>query len=407
MLQSGQWLAAMLAELQPVFPREFWPTIWLTGGTVRDALLGKPGKDLDLAAAVPSATLRSLGYRQVIGRSTAPVWLRHDSVRGSVEVTLLDSPGAILEDLHRRDFTMNAIALSLAGELIDPLGGNGDLALGLLQPCSARAFIDDPLRIFRAFRFAAEGFSLSEATEGLLEEEGWDSRLAGIPMERFSREMLKALAAPQPERFFRLMVRYGAGRIFLPELFRMAEVPAGPAEHHPEGDLLSHSMDVLQRVSAVTDDPLARFCALFHDIGKLATDRALHPKHHGHEEAGFAAALDFCTRLKLSSGQGRGLAWVSRLHGKANRLGILRPSTGILLAQQAEKGGVSDILPLVSAADSPGGMDPAYWHRLLAVVRLTTPQLGIAEKELLAIPAASRSDYILQRRVEYLRHADG
>jgi len=403
MFQAGQWLKTMLAELQPIFPRELWPMIWLTGGTVRDALLGKPGKDLDLAAAVPSATLRSLGYRLVVGRSTEPVWLRHDSIRGSVEVTQLDSPDEILDDLKRRDFTMNAIALSLAGELIDPLGGREDLESGLLQPCSGQAFIDDPLRIFRAFRFAAEGFSFSAATEELLKGEGWHSRLAGIPMERFSREMLKALAAPQPERFFNLMVRHGAGRIFLPELFRMAEVPAGPAERHPEGDLLSHSIDILKQVSALTADPLSRFCALFHDIGKLATDRTLYPTHQGHEEAGFAAALDFCSRLKLSSAQGRALAWVNRLHGKANRLGVLPLSTGIILAMQAEKGGVSDILPLVSSADSPGGMDPAYWRRLLAVARMTTPQLGIAEKELLGIPAESRSDYILQKRVEHLR----
>lgn len=393
----------MLAELRPLFPEESWPAVWLTGGTVRDALLGKAGRDVDLAVALPDSVLRSLGFRQVIGRSTAPVWLRHDRVRGSLEITPLDGPDGIMADLQRRDFTMNAIGLSLAGELLDPLGGRGDLAQGRLEPCSARTFVDDPLRVFRAFRFAAEGFSFSAATESLLDGVQWDRSLRGIPVERFSREMLKALAAPRPERFFDLMLRYNAGRVFLPELFRMADVPAGPAEHHPEGDLLIHSLQVMTRVCAVTEDPLARFCALFHDIGKLATEPALYPRHHGHEDAGFDAARGFCRRLKLSTDYGRDLAWVSRLHGLANKLGTLRPSTGILLAEQAEKGGVAGILPMVSAADSPGGMDMILWRRLCLVAAMTTRELGIDHTRLQLVPAESRGEYILQRRVEKLR----
>ncbi len=394
---------SILAELRSLFPEEFWPVVWLTGGTVRDALLGKGGKDVDLAAALPEAVLRSLGFRRVIGRSTAPVWLRHDPVSGSVEITPLASPEGIGTDLGRRDFTMNAIAISLAGEMADPLGGRGDLALGRLVPCSAGTFVDDPLRVFRAFRFVAEGFSLSAATEALLDGGEWDGSLGKIPVERFSREMLKALAAPRPERFFSLMIRYHAGRRFLPELFCMADVPAGPAEHHPEGDLLTHSLQVLSRVRAMTGDPLARFCALFHDLGKLATAPALHPKHHGHEDAGFAMALDFCARLKLSAGHGRALAWVSRLHGKANRLGTLRPSTAILLAEQAAKGGVGEILPLVSAADSPGELDGALWRRLCAVAAMSTGELGIDQKRLQLVPAEERGAFILARRVEMLR----
>jgi len=400
--RAGQVPENLLTTLRPVFPEECWQVVWLTGGTVRDALLGMPGKDFDLAAAIQPEVLRSLGYRQVIGKSTAPVWLRHDRVRGSMEITLLDAPGGIMADLQRRDFTMNAMALSLAGEMLDPLGGRRDLELGLLAPCSDRTFLDDPLRVFRAFRFAAEGFSFSAATDSLLNGGEWDPKLAGIPVERFSREMLKALAAPRPERFFTLMIRYNAGRIFLPELFHMADVPAGPAEHHPEGDLLSHSLDVMTRVCAMTDDPLARFCALFHDIGKLATEPALHPKHHGHEDAGFDAARGFCRRLKLSTDYGRDLAWVSKLHGMTNKLGTLRPATGILLAEQAEKGGVGEILPLVSAADCPGGMDAVLWRRLSVVAAMTTRQLGIDHKKLQLVPAEKRGEFILQRRVEML-----
>jgi len=153
----------------------------------------------------------------------------------------------------------------------------------------------------------------------------------------------------------------------------------------------------------VTADPLARFCALFHDIGKLGTNPALYPRHHGHEESGFDVARDFCRRLKLSTDYGRALAWVSKLHGMANRLGTLRAATGILLAEQAEKGGVGNILPLVSAADCPGGMDAALWRRLSVVAAMTTRQLGIDHGSLQLVPAEKRGDYILQKRVKMLR----
>jgi tRNA nucleotidyltransferase (CCA-adding enzyme) len=396
-------LATQVAALRTLFPAEFWERIWLTGGTVRDALLGRGGKDFDLAAALPPGVLAGRGFRLVIGRSTAPVWLRHDCDLGGVEITLLDSPDCLRSDLLRRDFTMNAIAVPLQGEAYDPLDGRAALQRGLMEPCSRETFRADPARVFRAFRFVAEGFFLSPAAAALLEGEAWDELLAVIPVERFSREMDKALAAPRPEQFFQLMHRFAVGRGFLPELFSMAAVPAGPVEYHPEGDLLSHSLQVLQRVAGETADPLARFCAFFHDIGKLATAAELYPRHHGHEEAGFGPAGELCRRLRLSSEHGRTLAWVSRLHGKANRLGTLKPSTGIQLAEQAVKGGVEEILPLVSLADSPGGLDRRLWLRLTTVARMNTGQLGIDGARLQAVPAEKRGELILQRRVDLLR----
>lgn len=399
-----QVLTRLTADLRALFPADSWSGIWLTGGTVRDALHGRGGKDVDLAAAVSPELLGRLGFRLVVGRSTAPIWLRHHPVMGSVEITLLESPHDLLPDLQRRDFTINTIALSLLGEAYDPLDGRSHLRHGLLEPCSRQTFRDDPLRVFRAFRFVAEGFSLSPAAAILLEEESWDGLLAGIPVERFSREMLKALAGSRPDCFFELMIRFAVGRCFLPELFHMAEVPAGPAEYHPEGDLLSHSFQVLQRVASVSSDPLVRFCAFFHDIGKLSTSADLYPRHHGHEEAGFTAGVDLCRRLRLSCEHGRSLAWVSRLHGKLNRLGDLRPSTQVHLAEQAARNGVEGVLPLVSMADSPGGMDRSLWGDLLAVVRMNIRQLGLDGERLSLIPAEKRGELVLQRRVEMLRN---
>lgn len=396
-------LAGTMEGLKRLFPSRFWPAVWLTGGTVRDALLGRIGKDIDLAASAPAGLLEGLGFRQVAGRSTAPVWLRHFPELGGVEITLLESPAALGDDLARRDFTINAMALSLLGELVDPLGGRSHLGMGALHPCSDRIFMEDPLRLFRVFRFCAEGFSLSRGLCGLLEGGGWERLLQAIPVERFSREMLRALAARRPELFFRLMLRFGAGWEFLPEVFAMPAVPAGPARHHPEGDLFRHSCQVLAAVALATPDPLARYCAFFHDIGKLATDPLLHPSHHGHEEAGFAHAWELGRRLRLPREYGRALSWVSRLHGKANKLATLRDSTGIGVAEQAVKGGVESILPLVSAADSPGGMEMQLWQQLLRVTRMTVAELGIGAERLGQLPPEKRGELLLARRIEALR----
>ncbi|HZV82807.1 MAG TPA: HD domain-containing protein [Geobacteraceae bacterium] len=396
-------LIPLVEELRAEFPETSWPSIWLTGGTVRDAFLGREGNDLDLAAAVQPELLARRGFRPVQGRSTAPIWFRYTSDRGKVEITLLAEGVGIVADLQRRDFTMNAVAVDLAGEVTDPLAGRQDLERGEIVPCSGKTFIDDPLRVFRAFRFAAEGFHLSGGVRELLDREEWDRLLERIPVERFSRELLRALASPRPDLFFRLMLRYRSGRLILPELFAMPRVPAGPQEYHPEGDLFRHSCQVLTAVAASTADPLARYCAFLHDIGKLASDPALHPRHHGHEEAGFAAASELGRRLQLPREYGRALAWVCRLHGKANRLETLRPGTAIGLAEQALKGGVDGILPLVSAADSPGGMDQALWRKLLDVARMTVRQLGIDQESLLRVPEEKRGEVILQRRVEVLR----
>jgi tRNA nucleotidyltransferase (CCA-adding enzyme) len=203
------------------------------------------------------------------------------------------------------------------------------------------------------------------------------------------------------------MLEFAVGTAFLPELFRMPHIPAGPVEHHPEGDLLTHSIQVLQRVAAQTSDATPRFCAMFHDIGKLATEPALYPKHHGHDEAGFKMAQAFCNRLSLSAALRKALTWTSSLHIKANRWGELRDSSRIQLAEQALKSGIAEILPLVSAADRPGAGGMEGWHEAVRVARMTTAELGIDQERLLAMAPEDRSPFILQQQVASLRRLRG
>lgn len=377
--------------------------VWLAGGIVRDLLQNQRGTDIDLAAALEPCQMAALGFRLVNGKSTAPIWFRHDESFGNIEVTLLADLGERMADLSRRDFTINAMAMTLDGDLIDPLNGRDDLIHRRLRACSASCFHDDPLRLFRAFRFAGDGWALDQGTSSHIREVSWPDRLPDIPVERFSREMLKALQTARPERFFQLMLEFDAGQTFLPEIFSMPQIPAGPAIHHPEGDLFTHSLEVLQRAAAKTADPLTRFCALFHDLGKLATSPDLYPKHHGHDLAGYDMATEFCRRLRLPAQYGRALAWVSRLHGKFNTWTELRDSTKLRMADQAIRAGIVDCLPLVSLADKPGGTEPAEWRRVVEIAGMAAKELGINSDVLSRLIPDARGDAILQARITRLR----
>ncbi|MDD2580624.1 MAG: HD domain-containing protein [Desulfuromonadaceae bacterium] len=396
-------MTATIPFLKDIFPPSHHGRVFLVGGTVRDMLRGRESQDIDLVSALSDKELTALGFRLVETVSASPIYFKHHTHLGKIEVTRINSIDDLEGDLLRRDFTINAIAMDLSGRRIDPLGGEDDLKELILRTCSDRSFTNDPLRIFRAFRFEADGWTMAPGTAALIRGVDWSEALSAIPIERFSSEMLKALARGLPERFFQRMIEFNVGTEFLPELFRMPEIQAGPLQHHPEGDLFTHSIQVLQRVAALSDDPLSRFCALFHDLGKLATEPALYPQHHGHDEAGFGLATAFCNRLRLPSTYRRALAWVSRLHGKGNRWDELRDSSKIKMAEQAVKAGIARILPLGCTADKPGGPPLAGWDDAIRIIRMSTLELGIDQQKLEAMPTGSRPPFILQKRVDMLR----
>lgn len=397
-------LDLLTAALRRFFPGISGEKIMLVGGTVRDALLGRPPQDIDLLTTLPEETLQQFGFRQVIAKSTQPIWFQADRRLGTIEVTTINSIDLLRNELIRRDFTVNAMAVSLDGQLHDPLGGRDDLLQRHLVVCSPSCFDDDPLRLFRAFRFEADGWHLTEESTTLIVSQDWMMPLAALPAERFSRELLKALATADPARFFERMLQFRVGQHWLPELFSMPQVPAGPPEHHPEGDLLSHSLQVLQRVTAQTADPLARFCGFFHDLGKLQTAPEQYPRHHGHDQAGVPLSVELCNRLRLPVRYRRALAGVNRLHTTMGLWDTLRDATRLRLAQQAQKAGVADLLPLVAQADKPGAEPVGHqWRLCLEIISLTTAALGIDQKPLSILQPQALRDLILDRRVQALR----
>jgi len=197
---------------------------YLVGGAVRDKLLGRAAGDLDwVVVGATVAHMKALGFTQV-GRDF-PVFLHpetHDeyalarterkSGRGHKGFEVSADPSVTLEqDLLRRDLTINAIAQDAEGVLIDPFGGAADLERQTLRHVS-QAFVEDPLRIFRVARFAAQmpGFTVADETRSLMREIVAAGELATLSAERVWQELVKALAAPLPARFFEVLADAGA-----------------------------------------------------------------------------------------------------------------------------------------------------------------------------------------------------
>src|SRR5665213_3726478 len=208
--------------------------VYLVGGAVRDELLGRPVAERDwvVVGATPEAMER-LGYRGV-GRDF-PVYLHpqtHEEYAlarrerkvgpGYRGFTTQFSPEVTLEqDLQRRDLTINAIARHSDGHLIDPYGGQRDLALRLLRHVSA-AFIEDPVRVLRVARFAARfagaGFTVAPETRALMRQMVDNGEVRSLVPERLWRELERALSEPNPEACFDCLQECGALAVVLPEL---------------------------------------------------------------------------------------------------------------------------------------------------------------------------------------------
>ena len=296
--------------------------VYLVGGAVRDQLLGLPVKDRDwiVVGAVP-ATLLYLGYQQV-GKDF-PVFLNPKTKeeyalarterKSSVGYTgfICDfSPTITLEqDLIRRDLTINAMAQSEDGEIIDPYGGKQDLENRILRHISP-AFSEDPLRVLRVARFAARyhslGFKIASETLSLMAELAQSGELQHLTTERVWLETEKALNEKNPEIYFETLHKTGALRVLFPEIDALYGVP-NPVKHHPEVDSFIHTMLVLkQAVNLTENNPILnkssiRFAAICHDLGKALTPQNILPHHYGHEQAGIKPTRSLCKRLKVPS----------------------------------------------------------------------------------------------------------
>jgi tRNA nucleotidyltransferase (CCA-adding enzyme) len=233
------------------------------------------------------------------------------------------------EDLRRRDLTINALARSAEGTLIDPFGGLADVQARVLRHCSP-AFAEDPVRILRVARFAARfaplGFRVADETLDLMRAMVAAGEVDALVPERVWQELSKALGETRPSRFFEVLRACGALARLLPELDRLWGVPQ-PEKWHPEIDTGVHAMLVLDMAAQLSPDPEVRFAALCHDLGKGTTPAAIWPSHHGHEERSVTLLEAVCDRLRVPN-RHRALARITaRYHGLVHTVEELRPAT--------------------------------------------------------------------------------
>lgn len=321
-----KWLASV--------EKDELPPVYMVGGAVRDYLLGQSLNDIDLicreakktaiclasnrdAVVVPFEKKADEPCYRVVDRRDKGNFLDISQIRGS----------SIADDLKRRDFTINAMAIRIDcngkfSAFFDPLNGRSDIEKRLIRLTSAEAIISDPLRILRAFRFAAAlGFTIETNTLAVMQKNA--ALLVDVSAERIMAELFKIFNTDNSIKFMRLMDDIGILKIIIPEIKAMKGCLQNDYHHL---DVWEHSLATLensekiiarlkdnfaQAADQVADNlkrgnclPLIKIAALLHDIGKPAT-RQISPESgkiifHGHDQSGSEMIAKIARRLKMS-----------------------------------------------------------------------------------------------------------
>ncbi|MBN7812685.1 HD domain-containing protein [Algoriphagus sp. H41] len=296
---------------------------YVVGGYVRDLVLGRPSKDIDFTCVgsgislaqevaksfdthVPLSVFKNFGTAMLKLEDCELefVGARKESYRLESRKPIVED-GTLQEDLERRDFTINAMAVSLNaedyGELVDPFDGIGDIKRKTIKtPLEPGVtFSDDPLRMMRAVRFAAQlNFDIDPDTFFAITENA--DRLKIISAERIIDEVNKIVKTPKPSYGFKLLFASKLLQEFFPEMVALQGVDSVDDKSHK--DNFYHTLQVLDNVCVMTDNLWLRWAAIMHDIAKPATKR-FNPKvgwtFHGHEDKGARMTPGIFRRMKL------------------------------------------------------------------------------------------------------------
>lgn len=315
--------------------------VYLVGGAVRDALLGRAGGDRDwVVVGSAPAELSRRGFKTVgadfpvflhphTGEEYALARTERKSGRGYRGFVVDADPSVTLEqDLLRRDLTINAIAQDVDGRLVDPYGGVADLQARVLRHVSP-AFAEDPVRILRVARFAARfaplGFTLAEETLALMRHMVSEGEVDHLVPERVWQELRRGLAEAAPQAMLTSLRDCGALRRLLPEVDAQYGVEQR-AEFHPEIDAGVHvELCLAQSARWRPGDARVAFAVLLHDLGKAITPREEWPKHVLHEQRGLAPIESVCERLRVPTDFRELALHACREHLNIHRLDEMRP----------------------------------------------------------------------------------
>ncbi|HGJ5873897.1 MULTISPECIES: multifunctional CCA addition/repair protein [Arsenophonus] len=325
--------------------------IYLVGGAVRDQLLGLPVSDRDwvVVGATPDDLIK-LGFQQV-GKDF-PVFL-HPKTREEYALARTErktgvgytgfschaAPDVTIEeDLLRRDLTINAIAQTEDGKLIDPFQGEQDIKNRLLRHVST-AFAEDPLRILRVARFAArlakQKFTIANETQSLMKKMVSNHEISTISAERVWSETEKALQSSAPETYFHVLRDCGALAILFPEINQLFGIPSA-TESHAEMDTGIHTLLTLKMAASLTDNIETRFAALCHDFGKALTPPEQWPAHGDHAIKAIPLIEAMCNRLRIPSRIKELAKLVARFHQQIHQINQLQPESVINLFNQLD-----------------------------------------------------------------------
>lgn len=296
---------------------------YVVGGFVRDLLLQRPSKDIDVVCvgsgiALAQAVAQALGKEDEVvvfknfgtamvrweGGELEFVGARKESYQRDSRKPIVED-GTLADDQNRRDFTINALAICLNkarwGELVDSFGGVADLERGVIQTplAPATTFSDDPLRMLRAIRFSVQ-LNMSIASDTLAAIRDQAARIEIISQERIITELNKIILAPIPSQGFKLLYEVGLLPLIFPELVALQGRETIQGQSHK--DNFWHTLQVLDNVAKVSDDLWLRWAAILHDIAKPRTKRfdpAVGFTFHGHEELGARMVPKIFRRMKL------------------------------------------------------------------------------------------------------------
>ncbi len=286
--------------------------MYLVGGAVRDMFLEKTIHDRDYCVTgISQAEFKNLFPEAHLRGKDFPVYdidkneialarTERKTSKGHKGFEIkTDKKISIEQDLARRDITINSIAIDiLTNKIIDPFNGVKDIKNKLIR-ATTDSFSEDPLRVYRVARFAAQlEFEVEENTLKLMNS--LKAELSTISKERVFTEFRKALKTEKPSIFFDVLKKADVLEVYFKEIADLIGAEQ-PVKYHPEGDSFIHTMEVVDRASKVTDRLEIRYSALVHDLGKGVTPKEEYPHHHGHDIRGIEIVKRFSNRIGVPS----------------------------------------------------------------------------------------------------------
>lgn len=384
---------------------------YYVGGYVRDRLLGRDSKDIDIeihgiTEDALIELLSDMGETASFGRSFGIHTLRGTGIdialprterstgQGHRQFDVSVDPFIGAEAASsRRDFTINALMQDvLTGEILDYHGGREDLEKGIIRHVSDASFADDPLRVLRAASFASRlGFDIADETISLCRS----IDLSGLSSERVEEELAKALLqSDRPSVFFEALRQMNQLSFWFPELEALIDLPQDPL-YHPEGDVWVHTMEVIDRAAALrdkTDEPLSfMLLCLCHDFGKAVTTELIKGRYHAyqHEVKGIPVIESFLRRIVKEKSIRRYVTGMVPLHMRPNVVAFSKPSvksTNRLFYEAASPGDLVYFAicdkPVLAGEENFTGDSDFLWERL-SVFEDTMSKPHITGKDLI------------------------